>query len=201
MNRDTERWNHNIHYIPLVLGAVRPGAENALDVGCGEGTLVRRLRELLGNVTGIDPDGESLTAARRVRSAAGIEYIRDDFLDYPFAPGSFDFVSCVAALHHMDEVAALERIRDLLRPGGSLAVIGLARSRLPRDLPWEISGAVATRVHKLTKNYWDHPSPTVWPPPHTYGEVAHLSQAVLPGRYFRRLVLWRYLITWTKPVS
>jgi hypothetical protein len=34
VNRNRERWNHNIHYIPLVLGAVRPGAENALDVGC-----------------------------------------------------------------------------------------------------------------------------------------------------------------------
>ena len=35
-------WNHNTHYYPLVLGALRPG-DRVLDIGCGEGLLTRQL--------------------------------------------------------------------------------------------------------------------------------------------------------------
>jgi trans-aconitate methyltransferase len=38
-------------------------------------------------------------------------------------------VASIAALHHVDTAAGLERMRDRLRPGGVLAVIGLPRNR------------------------------------------------------------------------
>ena len=31
---DADRWNHNIHHLPVVLAAVPHGAERALDIGC-----------------------------------------------------------------------------------------------------------------------------------------------------------------------
>jgi 2-polyprenyl-3-methyl-5-hydroxy-6-metoxy-1,4-benzoquinol methylase len=34
-----DRWNHNIHYHPVVLDALPPDCERVLDVGCGEGLL------------------------------------------------------------------------------------------------------------------------------------------------------------------
>ena len=51
-----------------------------------------------------------------------------DFLEYPFEHESFDFITSVATLHHMDATAALTRMRTLLRPGGALAIPGLAPS-------------------------------------------------------------------------
>jgi hypothetical protein len=30
-------WNHNVHYQPVILNAVPPGCDTALDVGCGDG--------------------------------------------------------------------------------------------------------------------------------------------------------------------
>lgn len=49
-------------------------------------------------------------------------------MNHPLEPASFDFIASVASLHHMDVAAALVRMRSLLRPGGRLVVIGLARS-------------------------------------------------------------------------
>jgi hypothetical protein len=36
-------WNHNLHYQPVILNAVPPGCQTALDVGCGDGLLAARL--------------------------------------------------------------------------------------------------------------------------------------------------------------
>jgi SAM-dependent methyltransferase len=117
----------------------------------------------------------------------------------PFEPESFDFVACVSSLHHLDEEPGLVRMAELLRPGGVLGVVGLARSRLPLDLPWEVAGAVSTRVHKLVKTYWETPAPKIWAAPHSYTELREISQRTLAGSTFRRRALWRYVPVWTKP--
>lgn len=199
MTHHSGPWNHNTHYTPLVLRSVPRGAGRALDVGCGEGDLVAALSTVVDHVVGIERDHPSLGIAIREHSGEGIEYIHGDFLTYPFENESFDVISCVAALHHMDEATALDRMSHLVRPGGSLVLVGLARSHLPRDALWEIAGSISTLGHKMTRSYRDTSAPKVWPPPRTYPEIARLSQSVLPGRRFRRLVLWRYLITWNKP--
>jgi len=92
-------------------------------------------------------------------------------------------------------------MRDLLRPGGTLAIIGLARPDLPADLPAVIASVVATRLHHLTKKQkqWSHPSPTVWPPPETYAGIRRLAARDLPEVRYRRHLLWRYSLIWTKP--
>lgn len=195
MSQDS-RWNHNIHYHPMILSAVPAGARTALDVGCGEGTLTRALRSFVPSVVGVDLDSPSLDLAR----AAGedITYVCGDVLAHPFALGSFDVVVSVATLHHMDASTALARFRSLLRPGGRLVVLGLARTSL-HDLPAAVAGAVAHRVYKRSREFWEHPSPQVWPPPLTYSQMRRLATRELPGVVYRRHLLWRYSLTWEKP--
>ncbi|NUR91313.1 MAG: class I SAM-dependent methyltransferase, partial [Nonomuraea sp.] len=184
------RWNHNIHYHPRILGAVPEGARYALDVGCGEGMLARELRQVVPHVTGIDLDEPSIALAREQPGDVG--YVLGDFLTHPFEPGSFDVVASVATLHHVDAAAGLARMRELLRPGGVLAVVGLARSVMPRDLPRDVAGLAAGTLQRLVKGHWQHPSPTVWPPPVTYAEMRELAAATLPGSVYRRHLLLRY---------
>ncbi|MEV0315007.1 class I SAM-dependent methyltransferase [Nonomuraea fuscirosea] len=195
--RNGKRWNHNIHYHPRILRAVPDGAKSALDVGCGEGTLARELRRVVPHVTGIDPDAAGLALARE--HADDIAYVQDDFRTHPFEPASFDVVTSVATLHHMDAAEGLTRMRDLLAPGGVLAVLGLARSTMPGDLPRELAAVAANGLHRATKEHWEHPSPTVWPPPVTYPEMRALAAELLPGSAYRRHLLWRYSILWRKP--
>lgn len=193
------KWNHNIRYHPLLLAAAPAGAQRALDVGCGEGTLARKLWRSIRHVSAIDVEEHSVALARAHAGASEIDYLVGDFLRHPFAPASFDFIVCVAALHHMDPGAALGRMAELLRPGGTLAVLGLARSSYPADLPRDLAAVIAGQLHRLSQGWWNSPAPTIWPPAHTYGEVRVLAAASLAGARFHRHLLWRYSLVWSKP--
>lgn len=149
-------------------------------------------------MTGIDLDAASIEQAV-AGSPADIDYLHADFLTYPFSPASFDVVVSVATLHHMDAVVGLSRMRELLRPGGVLAVVGLARSRMPADLPVELAAIVVNQWHLLTKRHWQHPSPLVWPPPESYPGMRRLARSTLPDMRYRRHLLWRYSLVWRKP--
>jgi len=162
--------------------------------------LARELRRVVGHVSAIDRDPASIDRARAQDSAVdAVEYVVGDFLTYPLPAESFDLVVSVAALHHMDTTAGLTRMRVLLRPGGALVVVGLARSRFPRDTLFEIAAVLGNAVHRMTKGYWEQTAPTVWPPPLTYAQMRRVADRVLPGVRFRRHLLWRYSLTWTKP--
>lgn len=195
---DDQRWNHNLHYGSQLLTCLPDDARVVLDAGCGEGTLTRRLATAAPVVVGLDVDQPSLMSARR--QGGGPLYVRGDLLQPPFPRGSFDAVVSVATLHHVDAAAALTSLAALVRPGGLLAVVGLARGSLPRDLVREVLAAVTTRVLKVRHGgYWEHPAPQVWPPPQTYADVRRTAEAVLPGARVRRRIMWRYVLTWRRP--
>jgi SAM-dependent methyltransferase len=199
MTAQDKRWNHNLHYHPLILRAVPDGCQWALDVGCGEGVLARELRGIVPHVAAIDLHQPSIRRARQQDDGARVEYLVGDFLTYPFELASFDLIASVAALHHMDARAALGRMRDLLRPGGRLVVVGLASGRYPADLPRDVVAAVVNLLHKASKGYWESSAPILWPPPETYAGIRRLADELLPGVRYRRHLLWRYSLVWTKP--
>jgi SAM-dependent methyltransferase len=158
--------------------------------------LARELRRTVPSVTAIDLDAPSIDQARGYPD--GVDYIVGDILTHPFEPASFDVITSVATLHHMDAATGLARMRDLLRPGGVLAVVGLARSTMPRDLPRDLAGIAVSTIHRARKGHWQHPSPLVWPPPVTYQEMRKLAADILPGCQYRRHLLLRYSIIWRR---
>lgn len=196
-------WNHNTLYHPVIVGSIPPGCRRSLDVGCGEGALTRALRPLVPEIVGIDIDEASIAAARANSSRGDlrrgdIRYVVGDVLTYPFDPGSFDLVTAIASLHHMDADTALRRLSGLLRRGGVLAVVGLARSS-PRDLPIDAAAILPNRLRRLRTPYWQHPSPIVWPPLETYASMRQIVARLLPGARFQRRLYWRYTLVWVKP--
>jgi len=196
-----DRWNHNLHHHPVVLDAVPERCRHALDVGCGDGVLTRELAARIspaGRVIGLDRDAPTLARARAIPTP-GVDWVLGDLLRAPFPSDRFDFVASVAALHHVDTVAGLSALASLVRPGGTLTVIGLARSRWPRDLPRDAAATVVSRWHRLRRTHWVHQAPIVWPPPDTYAELRATAERLLPGVAFRRHLLWRCSIVWRKP--
>ncbi|MEU0092716.1 hypothetical protein [Kribbella sp. NPDC006257] len=107
-------------------------------------------------------------------------------------------MSQTLALHHVDARTGLLRMRELLRPGGFLVVVGVARTTLPRDFLYDVAGVGANWAYRAVKGYWHHPSPTVWPPPVTYPQMRALATDLLPGSTYRRHLLFRYSLTWHK---
>lgn len=196
---DADRWNYNTNYYRIAHRAMRAGTESVLDVGCGEGMLTRQLARRISRVVGVDPDAESIEAARK--QSADIEYICGDLFDYPFEPSSFDAVVSFAVLHHMDAERGLERMAELVRPGGTVVVVGCAGSERPRDLPMDAASTVAALVAVARHKLWRQPSPIVWPPPDSYRMMREHAARLLPGSRFRRHLLFRYSIVWTRPAS
>jgi hypothetical protein len=41
-------------------------------------------------------------------------------------------------------------------------------------------------------------APETWPPPESFTGTRRIAARVLPGSRFRRHVLWRYSLVWTK---
>ena len=193
---DRPRWNHNIHFHPVILSAVPSSARSALDVGTGNGLLAVGLRRTVPDVVAIDVDAQVLDEA--ALSHPDIHWQRADVMTHNFGR-RFDVVASVATLHHLpDPHVALARLAELTAPGGVLAVVGLARASTVADHARSVVGAVQHQWYSRTRNVWEHTAPTVWPPPHTYAEVRRAVREVLPGARWRQHAMWRYSVVWRK---
>jgi 2-polyprenyl-3-methyl-5-hydroxy-6-metoxy-1,4-benzoquinol methylase len=192
-------WNGNTHYHPLVLASLPPGTARVLDVGCGDGILAADLVDAgVARVVGIDVDAPVLERARTRHEGRGIEWLHGDVVDVSLEPESFDAVVSVAALHHMDAARALLRFAQLLRPGGTVVVVGIAANSWS-DLPMAAVAVTSKAILASVYGRWSHSAPRCWPPPLTYGEMKKISARVLPGVRYRRLWLGRYSLVWHKP--
>lgn len=184
-------FDHNAHYHPLLLAQVPPGARTALDVGCGNGGFARKLAARGLRVTGVDKAVEAVVPGVRIRRA---DAAVDDL------GGPYDFVSCIAALHHMPFTTAVTRLRDAVAPGGVLAVLGLAKEKTAWDWVVSLSSVPANLARRLVR---DDPVDTA-PVRDWHMSVDEIKAGVaglLPGARVRRHAYWRYSLVWRKPAS
>jgi SAM-dependent methyltransferase len=105
-----------------LLGRVfRPADSDArreiLDVGCGTGTMLQHL-SAYGNTTGADADAEAVYFCRK-RGLENVLQLTDATL--PFEPGSFDLVTVLDVLEHIDDdLGMLREVFRVLKPDGLL---------------------------------------------------------------------------------
>jgi 2-polyprenyl-3-methyl-5-hydroxy-6-metoxy-1,4-benzoquinol methylase len=90
-----------------------------LDAGCGTGALMTRLAEEAGaEVYGLDLAREALAFTR---SRGQPRLVQADLTALPFADDSFDVVTALDVVEHVErDEAALREIRRVLRPEGVL---------------------------------------------------------------------------------
>ena len=100
---------------------VRPfcSGGDVLEVGCGPGILMDRLKDHCGSITGVDIAPEMVNEAQN----RGLTAIVASGEDLPFCSMRFDLVFSVLVLAHVQSVSAcLREIARVLRPGGKFAV-------------------------------------------------------------------------------
>jgi ubiquinone/menaquinone biosynthesis C-methylase UbiE len=96
----------------------------ALEVGCGTGHWLSALGESVEYLCGIDCSLEMLRYASAKCLDAGL--LRATAHTLPLRTGSVDLVFCVNAIHHFERFEDfIVEAKRLLRPGGTLVVIGM----------------------------------------------------------------------------
>jgi 2-polyprenyl-3-methyl-5-hydroxy-6-metoxy-1,4-benzoquinol methylase len=120
-------FDHNDHYHRLLLRQVPRGCRTALEVGCGTGRFARRLARRGIQVDAIDRSAEVVRAARAAPAppvgAGRVRYLLADVTRVALPAGRYDFISCLASIHHMP-FATVATLREALAPGGVLVILG-----------------------------------------------------------------------------
>jgi SAM-dependent methyltransferase len=91
-----------------------------LDVGCGTGLTMQYLRRY-GTVTGVDLSPVALDFCRRRQHQS---LVMAPLEKLPFAENSFDLVTALDIIEHLDDdVAGLKEIGRVLKPGGRAVIL------------------------------------------------------------------------------
>ena len=202
---DRHPWSHNDHFHGWILRQLPARRRRALDVGCGAGLLLSRLRGRFDEVLGVDADAAmAAVSAERFAGdpAVSVRHARFEEVD-----GAFDTISMIAVLHHLPLEAALRHASELLEPGGRLLVVGLARADTVTDFAWDLVSSLLNPLvgmvkhpHPVTKPVDDAgPAMPVRDAAETFAELSLVVRRVLPGARLRRRLFFRYTLEWTRP--
>ncbi|AKK07106.1 Methyltransferase domain [Corynebacterium mustelae] len=190
-------WNHNAAYHPWLRRIiVKTRADSVLDVGCGDGYLLAAVAPRLERAVGVDVDSSSVDTARvRCADMQHVEFYVGDFLTTTF-DSTFDVIVFSASIHHMNFEAALRKARSLLNPGGTIAVIGLARNNTLLDYLWDGIWLPIVRLSSVVHREIDVPPAPIVAPRMSLGEIKQTALNILPGAHIRRGLYYRYLLNW-----
>jgi SAM-dependent methyltransferase len=149
--------NGTTSFEALVTAAALRPQQTVLDLGCGEGPLLRYVLRCAVRYIGVDFSAASLAAARQQFGATAAEFVEADAGQMPLPDASCDVVLSHMALHIMHPVEpALCEVSRVLKPNGTLHVF------LPAA--WRIhSSAEASRFHDvmhLFQQFKDVSTPT-----------------------------------------
>lgn len=203
-----ERWNHNNHYYGLIQKEIRPGAGRVLEVGCGRGDLVRLISDKAEVVTGIDLSPKMIEVAEsRSKDLFNVVYETGDYLNSFFPKNYFDSIVSVATVHHFDFPLFVGKAKSELKTGGKLVIVDLYRHENILDYLTEAVAVPANLLLKKIKNgslndsavfrklMDEHGKTDTY---RTFGEIKSAARKALAGASLRRLLLWRYILRWTK---
>ena len=126
-----------------------------LDIGCGTGWLIRTLASQHPGVqfVGVDISSAMVEYARQSLPSKidNVEFLHADWELFDFEEGTeaeFDTVICSSAFHYFsDPVAALQRMRNAMRPGGLMYLIERSKSRSVLTAVWDLLHRFVIKDH------------------------------------------------------
>ncbi len=119
-----------------------------LDVGCGEGVVLRHLDHHLHGVAeiGLDVDGTGLRVAQAQNS---VSLLQGSIYSLPFAPASFDLVLCCEVLEHVEAPRAA--LAELARVTSQWVLLSV-----PHEPVWRLSNMARGKYLRQFGNTMGH---------------------------------------------
>ncbi len=166
-----------------------------LDVGCGNGALVRFMARQGAHAVGLECGAAQLERTRAAEPAGGERYVAGRGEALPFADGRFDAVIFFNSLHHVavaQQATAIAEAARVLAPGGKLYVMEpLAEGRYfevmkPVEDETEVrAAAYAALKAAIADGPWRALQETVYDAPFKYasfGQWKAETTAINPAR-------------------
>jgi SAM-dependent methyltransferase len=161
--------------VPELYDRVRPGYPDALfadlaaitglderssvlEVGCGTGQATQSLAALGCSVTAVEPGaGMAALARRRIAASGNVEVETSTFEEWEDRGRRFDVLVAASSWHWVEEPIGWRRARQVLRPGGWMALIGNVVVRRPGEP--EVYAETADLHERLSPGNpdWGHP--------------------------------------------
>lgn len=119
-------------------GALGPGTAT-LEIGAGSGLATRRLIELGADpITVVEPDPGFAPMLRTLGGVASRSFhlVPCAFEDAELPSGAFDLVAAATSFHWLEPAVTLDRMAEVLRPGGFVALWWNVFSDPERDDPF-----------------------------------------------------------------
>lgn len=92
-----------------------------LEIGCGSGAFLARMRELGWDVVGVEPDADAVTVARR---SFGLNIYHGALQNIDFHDNNFDAIIMHHVIEHLsDPIDTLQECHRVLKPGGRLIIV------------------------------------------------------------------------------
>lgn len=186
---------HNPQLHSIVLEALEPAPRGAvLDLPSGPGYLLRDLKSkgFQGVAGEIDTD---------LHVFQDLDYRQIDMTKrFPFEDGSFDYITSIEGIEHIDNhVAFLNECARILRPGGRLLLTTPNVNSLSSRWNFFISGfhlAAEKPIPLDTANmYFEHINPIELPNLYFFAERAGLEvERVTTWKYKRGSIFWYVLL-------
>ena len=202
-------WNHNNHYESFLLKHVPPSSKlDALEIGCGTGSFTRQLAQRFRRVLAIDLSPRMIELAKeQSRQHANIDFQVADVMLRDFSSKQFGCIASIATLHHVPFEPILYKMKEALKPGGTLLILDLFKAESLTDFSTSLLAVPVNIVLKLIKNghisessearaaWAEHGRTDTYL---TLSQVRQSCAALLPNAQVKRHLLWRYSIVCKK---
>lgn len=118
LEKDYWWWVGRRHLFTGIISRLNLNSPNILDIGCGTGINLRSL-EQYGAVTGVD---NSECALAFCGKRGHINVLNADADNLPFQNSTFDLITALDLLEHVDDNQVLNEFRRILKPDGYLMI-------------------------------------------------------------------------------
>jgi len=144
-----------------------------LDVGCSAGGLCKKMADMGFNVLGIDVLKDSIEIAKEFRNDPNITYEVRDLLKQPFPDNSFDCITFLETIEHVENPGLfLREFHRILRPDGYL-VLSTPNATSLKNIFYALSYRKKAKRVQISKEVSSEPK-------HTGTQIEHVNNWDFP---------------------